>query len=392
MKKITLLIIAAFAFVALQAQITYTTIFSDDFETTTKDFVIGSTTFKTGGIPSDFNVLKQTIWTTYHATDNPFISSGTVWKNIFSNATAANKTYSVAAAAENRSGGTGNQCLKFNMTGLAFGSYASPAVVRLISNNNLINFNTAIGEGLTKYETTFWARVDGTDKTVLLNTISPNTYLTLTSNWQKFTISRYTTGLGSSALIIDFYPLSDNSDYSIYIDDFEVKQRKIAYTSAATAITKNSFTANWAAVEGANSYNVIVEKSDGAVPAVWSAITGSPFTAGNVQTLAITNLDAAEYRYRVTATDGTITTVESNNTNVIVGTSGLLNPTDVFRIRQSDNNIEITSRAGLKAEIYNQMGQLISSHTTSASTLIPVSQKGILMIRVDGYTQKLLVK
>ena len=399
MKKITLLMMVFLATMALNAQIVYNTVLTEDFEATTKDFTIGVVPFKTGGFPATFSVQKQTIWSTLNATLNINPTTGTLWKDLYSNnSTAANKTYSAVAVAENRLGGTGSQCIKFNLTGVAFGSFATPFTVRARSNDGLFSFNTAAFEGTSKYEVTFWARTDGVNKDAIVNTqetvnsVVVRSYLTITSTWQKFTLSRYVTGITSTALAIDFFPLADNSDFVVYMDDFTVKERKIAYTATASNITANSFTANWVAVTGANSYNLIVEKSDGGTTPVWTPITGSPFAVGNVTTFNVPNLDAATYRYRVTATDGTITTVESNNTFATVAVSGLLNPTDVFRVRQTDNNIEITSEAGLKVVLYNQLGQLIGKHTTAATTLIPVSQKGILIISVDGYTQKLLVK
>jgi len=377
MKKITFSLMAFVLTLTLQAQITYSPVLTEGFETA-------------NGFPANFNALGQQAWATASATKNAYPYTGTIWKDLYSNAAAADKTYSANVVAEERTGGAGSQCLKFNLTGQTFGTYETPFTLRLRSNNDIILF--AGVEGLEKYEVTFWARIDGADKNVLLNKKSPNEFLTITSTWQKFTIDRYATGTGVTALGFDFYPLSDNTNYSVYIDDMSIKVRKIAYTSAASNITANSFTANWAAVEGANAYNVIVEKSDGAETPAWTAIAGSPFAAGNVQTLAVSNLDAGTYRYRVTATDGTMTTVESNNTFATTAASGLKNPTDVFSIRQVGNSIEINSEAGKNATLFNAVGQLMGSYITSNSTLIPVNQKGIVMVQVDGYTQKIMLK
>ena len=377
MKKITLLLLTCFLIEHVNAQIVYPTVLTETFETAK-------------GFPANFNVLGQQAWVTSSATKNVNPYTGTFWKDLYSTAAAADKTYSANIIAEERAGGKGNQCLKFNLTALAFGSYETPNTVRIRSNNDIISFSAT--ENIDKYEVTFWAKVDGDNKAAFLNSKNPNEYLTITSTWQKYTIARYTTGVSSTALGIDFYPISGNTDFSVYVDDIEIKERKIAYTSAATAITANSFTANWAAVAGANAYSVIVEKSDGAETPTWTAIAGSPFAAGNATTFNVLNLDAATYRYRVTATDGTITTVESNNTFVTTAVSGLMNPTNVFKVRQIANSIEIISEKGLKAEIFNQLGQRLSSHITDGTTLIPISQKGVLIVQVNGYTQKLSIK
>ena len=393
MKKFTFLIVAAFAVVALQAQISYTTVLTDDFEPSTKDFLIGSTTFKTGGIPSNFSVLKQTIWTTFSAANNPYIYTGSVWKDIFSNnTTAANKTYSVIAVAENRLGGAGSQCLKFNMTGLAFGSYATPLVARLRSNDNVLSFATANGESATKYEVTFWARVDGVDKVAMLNSQVPNTYLTLTSTWQKYTISRYVTGTSATAFAIDFYPLSDNADYSVYMDDFEVKQRKIAYTSAATNITVNSFTANWSAVTGANSYSVIVEKTDGAAIPTWTPVAGSPFAVGNVTTFNVPNLDVATYRYCVTATDGTITTVESNNTFATTSTTTNLSTPVIKCIYAKAGKVYLETSANQSIVVYNSMGQsVLSAMSNEGINELTLRKNGVYIVMVNNQSKKIIL-
>ena len=388
MKKITFMFLAVVLTFALEAQITYTTVLTDNFETT-------------DGYPANFTVKAQSAWATMNATNNPNPYTGTIWKDVFSDVKpASKKTYITSIIAENRTGGTGSQCLKFDIKNETFTDVAPNDTVNALrwrGLDNKISFNTAAGENMSKYEVSFWARTDGADKDVIMNVKSPLATLKLTSNWQKFTIERYTTGTTSTALGVDFvntlYPATDNtSGYVVYIDEFTVKQRKIAYTAAATNVTANGFTANWAAVAGANAYSLIVEKSDGGTTPVWTAITGSPFAVGNVTTFNVPNLDAATYRYRVTATDGSITTVESNNTFVTLTASGLVNPTDVFRVRQTGNNIEIISAAGLKAEVFNQLGQRLSSHITDETTLIPVSQKGVLIIQVNGYTQKLSIK
>ena len=373
---------------ALEAQITYTTVLTDNFETT-------------DGYPSNLIVKGQQAWLTLNATNNPYPYTGTIWRDVFSDAKpSTKKTYVTSIVAENRTGGIGSQCLKFDIKNETFTDVApndSVNSIRWRGADGKISFSTSSGESTTKYEVSFWARTDGADKDVIMNVKSPLATLKLTSNWQKFTIERYTTGTTSTALGVDFvntlYPATDNtSGYVVYIDEFTVKQRKIAYTAAATNVTANGFTANWAAVAGANAYSLIVEKSDGGTTPVWTAITGSPFAVGNVTTFNVPNLDAATYRYRVTATDGSITTVESNNTFVTLTASGLVNPTDVFRVRQTGNNIEIISAAGLKADVFNQLGQRLSSHITDETTLIPVSQKGVLIIQVNGYTQKLSIK
>lgn len=273
--------------------------------------------------------------------------------------------------------------------------YDTLRVVRLRSADGKLSFNTTTGESTSKYEVAFWARNDGDDKEVIMNTKDPLTKLKLTSTWQKFTIERYVTGVTSTALGIDFYntlyPAVDNTTgFVVYIDELTVKQRQIAYTSAATNITVNSFTANWSAVAGANSYSVIVEKTDGAVTPIWTPVAGSPFIAGNVQTLAVNNLDAGTYRYRVVATDGTINTVESNNTFATLTVSGL-NDISIKSLSVAHGNVSVTTDAGNIIDIFNVSGQKIESIICTRNiTEYQLQNKGIYVVRVNSDVRKVI--
>ena len=376
MKKITLLLLSCIFIAHVNAQIVYPTVLTETFETAK-------------GFPADFNVLGQQAWVTSSATKNVNPYTGTIWKDLYSTAAAADKTYSANIIAEERAGGTGSQCLKFNLTALAFGSFETPNTIRLRSNNDIISF--AATENIDKYEVTFWAKVDGDNKAALLNAKNPNEYLTITSAWQKYTIARYTTGTSSTALGIDFYPISGNTDFSVYMDDIEIRERKIAYTSAATDITANSFSANWSAVAGANSYSVIVEKTDGAETPTWTAITGSPFVAGNVQTLSITNLEAGTYRYRVTATDGTVTTVESNNSFATLAATGLYD-IKISSLIVNKGNIRFETVGGMNIEIYNNVGQKIYNAISSEGlNTIQLHQSGVFIIKFGNTVKKLML-
>lgn len=384
MKKTTLLFIMAWAIGFAQAQISYSTIYTDGFETA-------------NGFPANFIVKKQTTWngTATSATGNlPYPSTGTFWKDVYSNGRASSKNYQVAVDLTAVHGGT--QCLKFTIPNAAFVDVApndSVYTVRWRSLDSKISFNTAAGESTTKYEVTFWAKTDGADKAVLLNGGTPATYLTLTSSWQKFTINRYCTGTGVTALGIDFVPAADGSDYVVYFDDLTVKQRSIAYTSAGTEVSATGFMANWAMVIGASSYSLIVEKSDGLTPATWTAITGSPFTINDVNTLnyAVTGLDAGNYRYRVTATDGTTTTVESNNTTVAVGSTGI-NDISIKSIAVAGNTIKVETAAAGTIEVFNQIGQRETSLRCNAGlNTITLKNKGVYFVKVGNDTHKVML-
>lgn len=372
MKKITLLLMIVVLTFALKAQITYTTVLTDYFEVA-------------DGFSTSFSVTGSGAWS---ATAG---YTGTLWKDLFQNVQpTTSRTSSVQAYAEEHTGGTGTQCLKFNLTAAAFGT--TPSTVRLRSLDNKISFNTAAFESISKYEVTFWARVAESDKAVILNAQNPNSYLTITTSWQKYTLTRYATGTSAIGLILDFYPLNPNVDFSIYIDEIVVKERKIAYTTAASAVVSNGFTANWAAVAGANAYSVIVEKSDGGTTPVWTAVAGSPFTAGNVTSYNVAALDAgATYRYRVTATDGSITTVESNNTFATTSVvSGIETIRNINNIRVDNGNLKLMVDAGKIIDVFNAIGVKQHSIVSNGNeTVIQLTNKGIFIVKVGSESRKI---
>jgi hypothetical protein len=386
MKKITLLFLFCILIAGLEAQIVYQTVLTDNFETT-------------DGYPSNFSVKGQAAWVTLNAANNPYPYTGTIWKDVFSDAKpTSKKTYSIAVVAENRTGGTGSQCLKFTIKNETFTDTAPNDTifsVRWRGADGKIGF-TGI-ESATKYEATFWARTDGENKNVFLNTKLPNTYLTLTSNWQKFTIERYTTGVTSTALGIDFYntlyPAPDNtSSFLVYIDELTIKQRLIAYTHVATDTTANSFKANWDAVVGATMYNVIVEKSDGANTPTWIAIAGSPFSAGNATNYVVSGLDAnSPYRYRVTATDGSVTTVESNNTFITTKTISGLNDLVIKSVYTQNGVLSIDLNSEQKISVFSVSGQLLFEkmcHTGINN--FNISFKGVYIVKVGSDSRKIV--
>lgn len=383
MKKITALLILLLSVTWVQAQIVYSTVYSDGFETS-------------NGFPSNFVVKKQTTWngTATTATGNlPYPSTGTFWKDLYSNGRASSKIYQVAVDLTEPHGGT--QCLKFTIPNSCFVDLAphdTVYTVRWRSADGKISFNTAAGEGTTKYEVTFWAKTDGADKAVLLNTSNPATYLTLTSTWQKFTIDRYCTGTNVTALGIDFVPAADASDYAVYIDDITIKQRLIANTYAATDVTSTGFTANWATVVGATSYNVYVEKSDGATPATWTSIAGSPFTVNdpNGTNLAVNSLEPGAYRYKVTATDGTVTTVYSNITAVTIGNTAI-SETKCNSVRIRKDYIDVISVGDEPIFIYNSNGQLtFTAICHPGVNTFKLSQKGLQIAKFGNAIYKII--
>lgn len=186
------------------------------------------------GYASNFSVAKQNAWSVSNPplNSNPNTFTGLWLSDIYSSSTvASDKSYSVSAFPEERTGGTGTQCLKFNITDTGFGTL-SDKVVRLRGISNVLSFNTALGETAAKYEVSLWARVDGASRPVFKsNTATP---ITVTSTWTHYILDRYVIGLSSTALAIDFLPQADNSNYAVYIDDIVVKYK----TNGSTATEK----------------------------------------------------------------------------------------------------------------------------------------------------------
>lgn len=64
------------------------------------------------GFAADFLVKNQNDWKD--------INESTIWKDVFSNADAANKSYKSKITEQNRPGSTGVQCMKFEINKEAF--------------------------------------------------------------------------------------------------------------------------------------------------------------------------------------------------------------------------------------------------------------------------------
>lgn len=380
MKKLVLLTLATCAWGFISAQIIYPEIRKDMFE-------------NSDGVPSNMNVYKQTTWTALNTTNNPYPYTGTLWKDLYSdNKTASKKTFRVVAISEERTGGSGTQCIKLEIPNIVFTDVVEPYdtvhSVRLRSQNDIISFGA--NEGITKYEVTFWARTDGENKNVILNTKNPNTYLTIGPAWKQYTIERYTTGISSTALALDFAPTQDNSDYVVYIDEYVIKQRVIPVATDATLKTSSSFTANWNVLSGATSYSLTVEKviNDGVNPVSYENIEGSPFliSGGSSLSYLVSSLTAGTtYRYKVIASDGTTTTLDSNWITVSTETGSGFDNIIFNSIRKTETGIMINTEAGKYIDLYDITGRLVSSLISSqGENEIKIENKGIYILHSEG--------
>lgn len=174
---------------------------------------------ETDGFRSTFSKTGQTAWA--NGGDNVKYH-GEFWRDLFGNANQGNRTYT-STIAEGRDG-EGSQCLKLSLTAAGFtdkDDVYGKATVRLRSMENTISFDTEAGEGLDKYEVTLWAKVDGDTKPVFLG---HGDTINVSNEWEQYRLTRYVTGTSSTSLGIDFVAQEAEEDYTVYIDDIEIKK------------------------------------------------------------------------------------------------------------------------------------------------------------------------
>lgn len=365
MKKITLLLLVmSLMTFMVNAQITYTIVKFDGFETT-------------DGFPSNFTKTASTAWST---AASPY--TGGWWLGSFTDATTKTQVASISTMNPY----SGLQCLKLDFTPASL----SGTNMRFRSNTTVLNANIA---DWNNYIVTFYAKTETATSGQQL--FKDNTEL-VTDQWKLFTFkTMYATSVNVQQISIDVLVNSTlaSTGYTLYIDNFKVEKTIIPVTTAATDISQNSFKANWNKLVGANSYSLTVQQV--LAGPTYTAVSGSPFPVLNDTSATVSGLSAlSNYRYKITATDGTITTYDSNWTSVTT----LDTPTSISDVKVSksyvlNGAIYTTAKAGEKIELMNTVGQTIKSVIAVEGTnVISVESKGIVFVKVGNEVTKLIVK
>lgn len=174
---------------------------------------------------------------------------------------------------------------------------------------NTIPLNTTVG-------------VATTSENITVTTQNLTDPVTITGASAPFTLSENSLPVEGGSFTITYTPIAaGTNNVTLTLSSTGAVDKTITVTGtaglaapvaiAATDITHNSFTANWNAVTGAETYEVSVF-----VKATDTQITGSPFTA-TVTSQAVSALEGdTQYYYTVVAKSGAVTSAASDQIDV----------------------------------------------------------------------------
>lgn len=188
-----------------------------------------------GGYPANFAAIGQKKWNGSGAGPiaNPNKNPGLRFDDFFcDNSDNARKTYNVAIVAEERTGGTGTQCLKFNLTQVAFTVDGVPegakVSLRTKANTDAATFN--IWKANQNYQITLWVKADKEGRNVFRKTVTVDgvtsweTILTAGTTWQQYSFVLNTGAGGANALRLPLQFANNGEDYSVWIDDIKIEE------------------------------------------------------------------------------------------------------------------------------------------------------------------------
>lgn len=368
MKKLFTLLFIAATFFGTQAQITYTVIKSDGFETT-------------NGFPTDFTKTGSTAWTT---ATSPY--TGGFWLGSYTDAVVADRTQVVSISANGAYEGT--QCLKIDAKDVNFNG--TNGNLRIRSIDPAPNMAENIGDW-NNYIVSFYAKTETATSGKQL--FKNNTQL-VTDQWQKFTFyTNYASSVNVKQFAIDLLKQNPNIGYIVYIDKFLIEKTVYPTTNAATEISETGFTANWTLLTGATGYNITIQKQIDATP-TWE----NPGTVINVTNPATNSsiisglVSNSIYRYKVTATDGTITTPGSPFVQLTTLGSASIKNVITVPVTVENAKIKFSTTAGQKLSIVNTLGQtILEQKTTEGLNTVSVNAKGVVLVRIGNYTTKVIL-
>ena len=189
-----------------------------------------------GGYPASFAVVGQKKW---NGTDknnpiaNPNTNPGLRFDDIFcDNSDVKSKTYDAAIVAEERTGGTGAQCLKINMTQQAFTDLEKPdgAKVSLRTKQNSAADVFDIWKASQAYQITLWVKADKEGRDVFRKQVTVDgvtswePILTAGTTWQQYSFVLFSGAGGNNALRLPIQFANNGEDYTIWIDDIKIEE------------------------------------------------------------------------------------------------------------------------------------------------------------------------
>jgi len=214
--------------------------------------------------------------------------------------------------------------------------------------------------------------------------------------------------LSASNLTLSFKTMawtSDATEMKIYLDDV------LLYTATGLDNTNYTFTPFSAALTGGTATSkikfegkqaikgrfflddVVISGSGGTSGS--TPIDGSPFTVTGTNSKAIIRLaENTNYYYKVIAKNGSTVTAASNEVSVITSNStGLNNVAQNLQLRSINGNIVFNTTAGKIVNIYNSVGQRVSTAiTTEGNNTIPTRVRGVVFVKIGSEISKLIVE
>lgn len=366
MKKLSTLLLFVIAGMTANAQISYTTLKNDGFETT-------------DGFPTAFTKTGSNAWTSATAA-----YTGTLWLGTYTDAVVADRAQ--VSSISTVSPYEGTQCLKFEAKVANFNGAAGNLRIRtvdLIVPQAFADWNY--------YTVSFYAKTDLATSGKQLFKYSTQL---ITDQWQLITLTQYGTSVNVQQIVIDLLKQSPVIDFTVYIDKFSVVKKVYPIASAATAVDLTGFTANWSTVTGATGYTVSVQTELTPLPTqTWSTSTTYTVSDGAAVSSAITSLSpSTNYRYNVTATDGTITTPASAWTLVTTGTVTGLSSAKTYQVYASNGEVCANTEAGMDIIVYNNVGQQISkSKSILGLNKVAVNAKGVVLVKIGSQVSKVVL-
>lgn len=122
-------------------------------------------------------------------------------------------------------------------------------------------------------------------------------------------------------------------------------------------------------------------------------IAGSPFTVTGENSKTFAGLESAKtYKYNVVAKNTNVTSAVSNTISVTTSpNTGLRDPKVNGFAYVTNGTVIVNTAAGNRIEIFNAMGQLLTSRIAGTNNKISLSEKGVIIVKAGGKATKLIL-
>ena len=155
----------------------------------------------------------------------------------------------------------------------------------------------------------------------------------------------------------------------------------------ASEVTSTSFVANWEAVEGVDSYNLVLTSMTGGQEEV---MTYDGLTANSHRVDGLTA--GTEYHYYIIAVNGVYESAPSNVVAVQLASGIGETAGNVSHVYAKDGVVCVAADEGLPVEVYHVSGSKVAETVSGASvTAIHVDGAGMFVVRVGDKVHKVIV-